>query len=174
MMNQATHSQNHMFVDCFKDLRKQIKHRLGQIRSARPAQNDPNFNDKSAYNVIGKNDIASLLHTTAIAVVKSDDGKRSITVDPVELTIAFQCVHRLMDVNPHFIDYDTLRKFVTKFERQFMISFTSQSNAAQKHYVECLARSINNQEALFELLAVAPDDSDEKMALDLLFFILEG
>lgn len=165
MTNKAIHRMNNVFFEIIKQ--------VGKIKRSEAAQNDPAFNDRVARKAIDATEIVSLLHSTELTDVKSADGKRSITVDPVELTTAYQCVNRLMDANPDFTDYGMLREFVAKFERQFMISRAGLSNAAQQRYVECLARSINNPEALFELLAAAPGGTDEQMALDLLFWTFE-
>lgn len=169
MISQTDRYENFAFFE--SNPRQEVKH-------ARYAQTNPIFDAKTHLNVIGAKKISSLLHTTHQAIVVSADGNRSIYVDPTFLTKAFQCVQQLLEANPDFSDYSGLRNFVSRFERHLSVCRSAmrskQLDLPIFDFVASFERTVNNLPALYELLNAAPEGTDEKMALDLLFITLEG
>lgn len=147
------------------------------------AENDAFFQDADAtahvsYQVIEAEDIASLLYTFDPAIIRSKDHKRSITIDPMKLSFAFECVMVLLVDNPHFENYADLREFTSKLQIHQTISRAmgkrSINDPEHMRYVACMKRTFCNEPALHGLLNAAPEGSEEQMALDLLFLTHEN
>jgi|GEM_PF-5018335 len=128
--------------------------------------------------VVQASEIAQVPRMTGQVTVMSEDQERSVTVDAASLAKAYIYAKDLLASNHRFQGYGDLRELIGKVQKRLGLHCvkrpTHPSDMLTRNSVNVLVGSLQKREMFFELIKIAPDESDMQLALDWLFRTIEA